>query len=200
MRRLRKFVVNLILLQQPHPGLLQTARSSGTFCCALPNVYCCRKANDDTTDCCHDSTKLITKIPPIDMPIVQATVETNSTTSNSTMSNSTTSNTTSPLGAVSSSNQVAVVGAGVGASLGVCLLAALVTIFVLFRKQTALKRELAYARDQANAGSYAQNPYQGYSHVPDQIVGPQYQPQPPRAEKDSQNPSVISEMDGSRRS
>lgn len=57
----------------------------------------------------------------------------------------------------SDSGKVAAVGAGVGASLGVALLAALAAVFVLWRRQKALRQELEYTRNGGDAaGGYSQ--------------------------------------------
>lgn len=104
------------------------------------NQYCCRGI-DDLTDCCANATQITTRSTPLGMPATATiTMTANSTgVANSITTSGPTSASVKP---VSSSNNVAAVGAGIGASLGALLAAALAVLFVMMRRQKKLRDEL----------------------------------------------------------
>ena len=132
------------------------------------NTYCCRPPSDPTANCCNNTAALSTTVSPLGLPTRAATITKTMTLSVVMSSGSTSVLTTSALGtAAAASNptcaseveaercqgtsKVIAVGAGVGVSLGTLLIATLVALVVLMRRQKGLRSGLARAHEISRA-------------------------------------------------
>ena len=174
------------------------------------NTYCCRPP-DPTADCCNDTAALSSTVSALGLPTRAAAITKTVTLSVAVSSGSTSVLTTSALGtAAAASNptcasdveakrcqgtsKTMAVGAGVGVSLGTLLIATLVVLVVLMRRQKDLRSELARAQEYSRAQESAMRemkqsvpiPQQGY--LPTEIVHELRAPTP-----------RVNELDGSRR-
>ncbi len=118
------------------------------------DVYCCREQADTTTNCCNETAALSSTVSAIGLPTHAATMTEKVTLSAAVSSGST----GLPMGTAATeaklcpgtSNTIAV-GAGVGVSLGTLLIASLVALAVLMRRQKHLRSGLALAQESAAA-------------------------------------------------
>lgn len=135
--------------------------------------YCCREP-EDTTNCCNDTLVLSSTTSAIGLPTRAAaasitdTINLNTAVSSETSSSSRTdvsdtrSSTVATIDGASNtqcastatearicrgSSSITTVGAGVGVSLGISLIASLVTLAFMIRRHKNLKKELAQARE-----------------------------------------------------
>jgi len=125
-----------------------------------PNIYCCREEADTTTNCCNDTAALSSASPAIGLPTKAAAItETIVVSSGSTgipvtstvgtaaaASDTTCASVTEAKLCLGTPNIVAV-GAGVGVSLGTLLIASLVALVVLMRRQKSLRNGLVPAQE-----------------------------------------------------
>ena len=124
-----------------------------------PNIYCCREEGDTTINCCNDIAVLSSASPAIGPPIQAGAITETMTLSVVVSSESTGFPITRAVGtAVAASNttcasatkaklclgtpNIVVVGAGVGVSLGTSLIASLVALVALMRRQKSLRSGL----------------------------------------------------------
>ncbi|KAH0396334.1 hypothetical protein KCU89_g9413, partial [Aureobasidium melanogenum] len=130
--------------------------------CAL-GTWCCRAATD-LSNCCNNSTMLLDSAQTSYLGrFVNNVIPGTSTTSNN--SNSTNAATTSTITATPSNNTTTVVGATVGAVLGVACIIALAGLLWMMRKIKRLKKEMQSMQSRepySNSSStapMAQHPY-----------------------------------------
>jgi hypothetical protein len=131
-----------------------------------PNIYCCREEKDTSTNCCNDTAVLSTASSPIGQPTIAAAITETMTLRVGVSSGSTGIPITSAAGtAAAASNttcasatearlrpgtpNIVAVGAGVGVSLGTLLIASLVALVVLMRREKNLRSELVRAQELA---------------------------------------------------
>src|SRR2546423_3228546 len=127
-----------------------------------PNIYCCREEGDTTTNCCNDTAVLSSASPAIGLPTKAAAItETIVVSSGSTgisvtsrvgtaaaASDTTCASATEAKHCPGTPNIVAV-GAGVGVSLGTLLIASLVALVVLMRREKSLRSGLVRVQELA---------------------------------------------------
>jgi len=130
------------------------------------NVYCCRGAGDSSTNCCNDTAVLSTTSSAIGQPTIAAAITETITLRVGVSSGSTDIPITSAAGtAAAASNttcasatearlcpgtpNIVAVGAGVGVSLGTLLIASLVALVVLIRREKSLRSGLVRVQELA---------------------------------------------------
>ena len=110
------------------------------------NVYCCREAGDTSTNCCNDTAVLSTTSSAIGQPTIAAAIT--ETMTLRAASNTTCASATEARLCPGTPNIVAV-GAGVGVSLGTLLIASLVALVVLMRREKSLRSGLVRVQELA---------------------------------------------------
>ena len=133
------------------------------------NTYCCRPSSDLNADCCNNTAALSSSVSALGLPTRAAAITETMTSSVVVSSGSTIVLTTSAemrtANAASNptcasnveakrcqgTSKIMAVGAGVGISLGTVLLATLMTLVVLMRRQKDLRSGLARAREKSRA-------------------------------------------------
>ena len=176
------------------------------------NHYCCRANSEKDANCCNNTAALSSTASPLGLPTQAAAITETTTLSVEVSSGRTSPPTTTGLrtAAAAASNptcasaveaehcqgtsKTIAVGAGVGVSLGTFLIATLVALVVLMRRQNDLRSRLARAQEISQAQEFAMRelekavpiPQQGY--MPTESVNELWVPTP-----------RVNEIDGSQR-
>lgn len=134
------------------------------------NIYCCREPGDTTTNCCDNTTALSSATPAIGLPTKAAAIT--ETTTHTVGTAGAVSNTTCPSATEApqcqGTSNVVAVGAGVGVALGTLLIASLVALVVLMRRQKSLRSGLAQA--QVSNTSKQQKSAQTWEELPPNTI------------------------------
>jgi hypothetical protein len=115
------------------------------------NVYCCREAGDTSTNCCNDTAVLSTTSSAIGQPTIAAAITETITSAAGTAAAASNTTCASAIEArlCPGTPNIVAVGAGVGVSLGTLLIASLVALVVLMRREKSLRSGLVRAQELA---------------------------------------------------